>query len=285
MEQPNLGKRISELRKSKGLTQEELAEHCKISARTLQRIENGVVNPRVYTVRAIFAALGCTLDGSLASEFHQNNTSVKRRCGYVYQCLKDLFNLKTNTMKKVSILSAGFVVLCFGLFVLCSESKAQASKNYVKDNSRGIVMLRPRGLTGYGQYYRNDTLFLHAGQDLIKEYNGNVYLNDLFAGHAEDGDTVIMHKATFFKKGKLEFKRMEYQKIPGYAGAVFIFPKHLPLRMAHNDQMYYWVGESEIVEKDGKIFLNGEYKGDAFTNDTVILKPQGTIIIKNTNRN
>ena len=59
MEQPHLGKRISKLRKDKCFTQQELAEQCKVSVRTLQRIENGVVIPRAYTVRAIFAALGC----------------------------------------------------------------------------------------------------------------------------------------------------------------------------------------------------------------------------------
>jgi len=270
MEQPNLGKRISELRKAKGLTQEELAEQCKISARTLQRIESGVVTPRAYTVKVIYAAL--------------KKESSFRNLHFEY--VKDLFNLKKNTMKKVSILLVVVLATGFGLFALCPESKAQTdiSKKYVKDNSRGIVILRPKGLIGYGQYYRNDTLFLQAGKDLIKECGGNVYLNDNFAGNAYDGDTVILNKATFFKKAKLEFKRMEYQKIPGYGNATFVFPKHLSLRMAHNDKMYYWVGNYEITEKDDKIFLNGVYQGEVFANDTVILNPKGTLTIKRANK-
>jgi len=270
MEQPNLGKRISELRKAKGLTQEELAEQCKISARTLQRIESGVVTPRAYTVRVIFAVL------------KEDSSVEKLHFGYV----KDLFNLKVNTMKKVSILLAIVLAIGFGLFALCFESKAQTdiSKKYIKDNSRGIVILRPRGLLGYGQYYRNDTLFLHAGKDLIKECNGNVYLNEHFAGYADKGDTIILRKATFFKKARLEFIQLEYQKIPGYRDAIFIFPKYLPLRMAHNDMMYYWVGKDEIAEKDDKIFLNGVYQGKAFANDTVIFK-NGILTIKSVNKN
>ncbi|MGM0473729.1 MAG: helix-turn-helix domain-containing protein [Bacteroidota bacterium] len=39
MAQPELGKRIAELRKARGLTQEELVEKCNLSVRTLQRIE------------------------------------------------------------------------------------------------------------------------------------------------------------------------------------------------------------------------------------------------------
>jgi transcriptional regulator with XRE-family HTH domain len=57
MKQPELGKKISELRKAKGLTQEELVEKCNISVRTIQRIEAGEVTPRVYTIKTILGAL------------------------------------------------------------------------------------------------------------------------------------------------------------------------------------------------------------------------------------
>lgn len=57
MKQPELGIKIAELRKSKGLTQEELVEKCNISVRTIQRIETGEVTPRSYTIKTILAAL------------------------------------------------------------------------------------------------------------------------------------------------------------------------------------------------------------------------------------
>jgi len=57
MKQPLLGKTISQLRKQKGLTQEELVEMCNINVRTIQRIEAGEVTPRPYTIKTIFAAL------------------------------------------------------------------------------------------------------------------------------------------------------------------------------------------------------------------------------------
>lgn len=58
MKQPELGRKIAELRKSKGLTQEELVELCNISVRTIQRIETGEVTPRSYTIKTILSALG-----------------------------------------------------------------------------------------------------------------------------------------------------------------------------------------------------------------------------------
>ncbi len=49
MNQPDLGLKITELRQEKGLTQEQLAEDCEVSARTIQRIESGEVEPRSFT--------------------------------------------------------------------------------------------------------------------------------------------------------------------------------------------------------------------------------------------
>ncbi|EZH71793.1 hypothetical protein ATO12_05295 [Aquimarina atlantica] len=62
MKQPELGQKISELRKSKGLTQEELVEQCNISVRTIQRIEAGEVTPRSYTIKTILSALDYNLE-------------------------------------------------------------------------------------------------------------------------------------------------------------------------------------------------------------------------------
>lgn len=49
MNQPDLGLKITALRQQKGFTQEKLAECCEVSARTIQRIESGDVEPRAFT--------------------------------------------------------------------------------------------------------------------------------------------------------------------------------------------------------------------------------------------
>src|SRR5512133_4090103 len=51
------GKLIKELRIKKGMTQEELADKTEVTARTIQRIENGEVDPRAYTLQMIAKAL------------------------------------------------------------------------------------------------------------------------------------------------------------------------------------------------------------------------------------
>jgi len=130
MNQPELGKRIAELRKAKGFTQEELVEKCNINVRTLQRIESGEVTPRIYTIKTIFTALDYTIYNSTNNQQKRSEffTSVfSKWSGQSYQYLLDLFNLKTNTMKKIMILSIPTITLCVVmLFAFSSNSRAQA---------------------------------------------------------------------------------------------------------------------------------------------------------------
>jgi transcriptional regulator with XRE-family HTH domain len=57
MNQPELGIKIAELRKTKGITQEEVALKCNINVRTIQRIETGSVTPRSFTLNLIYSCL------------------------------------------------------------------------------------------------------------------------------------------------------------------------------------------------------------------------------------
>jgi len=52
-----IGKKIKEIRKKKGLSQEDLAESAKVNLRTIQRIENNENKPRGKTLKLIFDAL------------------------------------------------------------------------------------------------------------------------------------------------------------------------------------------------------------------------------------
>jgi transcriptional regulator with XRE-family HTH domain len=128
MKQPELGRKIAELRKAKGLTQEELVEKCNLNVRTLQRIESGEVTPRNYTIKSIFAALD--YDFSRSSEiatgnFERINFTFFPRLEQFITYLHDLFNLKTNTMKKISILSFLLILIVsitFGLTAFSNKS-------------------------------------------------------------------------------------------------------------------------------------------------------------------
>src|SRR5687767_8361806 len=67
MNQHDLGLKIAELRQQKGFTQEKLAEYCEVSARTIQRIESGDVEPRAFTRNS--------LSNILEFDFGKENTN------------------------------------------------------------------------------------------------------------------------------------------------------------------------------------------------------------------
>ena len=131
MKQPDLGKKIAELRRARGLTQEELVEKCNLSVRTLQRIESGEVSPRSHTLKVLFAALDQQI-------YDPSNWRLRQWMIPV----RELFNLKTDTMKKVSILSLPIVAIAIILLALSPESKAQTNKKVaqiIESNNTDMV--------------------------------------------------------------------------------------------------------------------------------------------------
>lgn len=214
MNQPQLGKKIAELRKAKGLTQEELVIVCKLNVRTLQRIESGEVTPRSYTIKIIFNAL--------ESSFYEglNNTGISDpddvssyRPGQISKYVLKLINLKTNTMKKLLILSA----IIIGMVFLFSDfSKAQSS-SFDKSKLVGTWKLCDSSgnvdLTGNGRYKiisSNTFVVVEADQK-------NSFISSDFLGtYTLENDTYVetinltnpsMHQYKGIKNSfKIEFK-------------------------------------------------------------------------------
>lgn len=112
MKQPQLGKKISELRLAKGLTQTELAEKCNLSLRTIQRIESTEVTPRSYTLKLLFKSL--EFDGFSAT----NKTSSVDS--------KGSFNLKKNVVRNILLLLIASLVSIL-IFKLSVNSKVQSA--------------------------------------------------------------------------------------------------------------------------------------------------------------
>lgn len=130
MEQPELGKKIAELRKTKGLTQEDLVEKCNISVRTLQRIESGEVKPRSYTVKLIFSALDFDINEDLSAiatnKFSEAILSTSNRVEQYFKSVISQLKSKTKpssmqnsmTFFQRFFLATGIVWFLSGLSIL-----------------------------------------------------------------------------------------------------------------------------------------------------------------------
>ncbi len=101
------GKLIKELRIKNGMTQEELADKTEVSARTIQRIENGEVDPRAYTLQMIAKALNVEFSLFVENELEEKQESQK---------------VDSNNWSALIHLS-GIIPLIFPTFVLWKNKK------------------------------------------------------------------------------------------------------------------------------------------------------------------
>lgn len=67
----DIGKKVAELRKLKGFSQDGLAYLCKMNVRSIQRIEAGDVQPRPYTIKILSEALDFKIEP-------ENNNNPKK---------------------------------------------------------------------------------------------------------------------------------------------------------------------------------------------------------------
>jgi len=271
MKQPELGKKIADLRKANGLTQEELAGKCNITSRTLQRIESGVGNPRSYTIKVIFTALDYNIyDFSESDSEKRVPTFFRYKTEQFYKSVFDLFNLKTNTMKKISILSAATVLIGLCMFFICFESNAQKSNSdkFFESDGRGIIYLFPKGSKVYISNVK-DTADYHIGKNLVQEYKKNIFLNKRFVGKVLEGDTVILDKGT------INILK-SYDKFTSSSGKgiIYLLPKDNPMRnlSVYRDTENLFFNGYHIKEFENKIFLNDKFIGTANTGDTVYFR-------------
>ena len=177
MNQPELGRKIIELRKSKGLTQDELVSKCNLNIRTLQRIESGEVTPRVYTLRLILSALDYDFDDSLVTKTRQGIVALRLEQFYKY--ILDLFNLKTNTMKKISILTIILLLVLTGIFILSGKTNAQKMNDNISSSSANNPDVKQSGGLAFSFFECKgcfDDNYEIIGRDIRFKLNG-VYVS------------------------------------------------------------------------------------------------------------
>jgi transcriptional regulator with XRE-family HTH domain len=279
MKQPDFGKKLIEIRKVHGLTQDQLAAKCKITIRTIQRIESGMVMPRAFTLKVLSDNL--EFDFLEISNGNKVSDSKLRWFNVILWHVRDLFNLKTNTMKKVSILSIILCFVCVGLFALINDSKAQDSSkldkyHFLKSNSRGIIY-----------YFQRDELMMISNVkdtadykikgELIQEYKNKIFLNGKYVGKALKFDTVIYNKGNItIRPSYLDIKSSYGQNLH------YLIPKGTWIDnvVVHIDTEYLYIGKHQIKEYKYKIFLDDVFQGQAEPGDSVRFKDGSVEIIR-----
>ena len=80
MDAQKVGRRIQEVRKSRGITQSELAQMVELSTKYISNIECGFKTPKLNTFVAIANALQCDADSLLADVL---DTAISQESGLI----------------------------------------------------------------------------------------------------------------------------------------------------------------------------------------------------------
>ena len=210
MKQPLLGKKISELRKQKGLTQEDLVEKCNITVRTIQRIESGETTPRIYTIKTILNALG--LDYEKVFERQYNAGKFDKILRFFPSNLKQVLNV--SFLAGIVYFVLGFVETAYfassfiGLYFESNWSDLPIN-NYASYSNYGTYVfikiisiisfsLLMRGFVLVGSYYKNHLVRLMAFLMIIMHIIFEI--SEIVSVNFEDslGEFILISKAVTF---------------------------------------------------------------------------------------
>lgn len=196
MDQPELGRKIAELRKARGMTQEELVEKCNLNVRTLQRIESGDVYPRSYTLKLIYSAL----------DFDEKSNSKWLEQFYIY--FIDLFNLKTHTMKKVTILTVLLTGIILVIFNVTNHIYAQRDSNLKEESwqhedsgKEEDSAVKYSSFQSEESFYDNDNLI---GRNTVLTSNGVTISSSLILINEATHEFITSYATGRLAKNKVE---------------------------------------------------------------------------------
>ena len=186
MNQLEFGRKLVEIRKTQGLTQLELAEKCEVSYRTIQRIEAGKVTPRSFTIKTLSKALDFDFLNTFSNNSTENNKTETRSFILIKRIILqiiELFNLKTNTMKKLTFLSIILGLIGIGFFTFINEGKAQTTLKTpsFSDNSSIKTISKKEAINRIEKINQNIDFHNQSLKKLItytikSEYNYDTYV-------------------------------------------------------------------------------------------------------------
>lgn len=276
MKNYDFGEKLIQARQAKGWTQMNLAEKSNISLRTIQRIESGQANPRAYTVKQLSGIIG--LDFFEIQKNSGDNGSKTSHSGFklsktILWHISDLFNLKTNTMKKVTVLTIIVSAICIGLFSLTFESKAQDPDNidytkFMKLGERGVTYFLPKGEKVFISNVKDTADCIIMG-DKIQQYNNKMFLNAKYVGKVLKSDTVV------YLDGKILIKSSYWKFTSSYGQKIhYLIPNGVRINnlSVQIDTENIFVPGHHIREFDYQIYLDGVFQFKTQANDTVIYR-------------
>lgn len=187
MDQIKIGKFISDTRKSKKITQEELAEKLNISKNAVSKWERGINLPDVSLMQPICEILDISLNELFAGEHLKENEIIKQSEKNIIDILK--YEIKKMNKYKIIMVISIILICIFGIFLV---------KNILIDN--GILMNED---LKYTQKYVPNSGNIKGDVDV--EYFENISI-DFEIGANKYGIAVFKNPKKALKRLKSDYK-------------------------------------------------------------------------------
>ena len=133
MNQAKIGKFIAELRKEKGLTQEQLAEKLGVTSKSISRWENGKTMPDLSLMKPLCNELEITINDLLSWEKIE-------KPNYQAKFEENILNTINYTDKKINKIKLIFkvVIVCILLLVIIVATMFALGMNRIRNNKQVI---------------------------------------------------------------------------------------------------------------------------------------------------
>ena len=95
----NIGKKIKELRKSRNITQEKLAEHLDVSFQSISKWENGITMPDISIFPVIASFFSVSMDTIFDFDLTEQNKKIKEICDEAYRYRENELNKAREILK------------------------------------------------------------------------------------------------------------------------------------------------------------------------------------------
>jgi transcriptional regulator with XRE-family HTH domain len=183
MKQPELGIKLAEIRKEKGITQEDLVERCNVTVRTIQRIESGDVTPRPLTLKLISEALGCdwnTFSSPTPILNEEELDSWIRRAIFT-----DLQNPKTITLQIKLAWIAGFIYFLTGFPEAAFEYNLMQNENLAV-GSPTFIAIKVIAMAAFALFARGFIIMGYKHHNSLLTYGTYLFLGVFLLNYSLD---------------------------------------------------------------------------------------------------
>lgn len=208
-----LGKKIYQLRKLSGMTQEQLADKLSISRQTLSKWENGSSMPDVESVVKLSTLFHTSLEELLLEE--ENHVEEKEKRKETQITLEDMMRINAHNRRMNLLLSSGLLFLAIGIIIAAVERMLETTTV-----SLGYTLYRYIAVGQYAPLPVNYTRLMMPA--VLAGAVGVILCLYCFMENKKDG-----YRKNGYRKKDLEKKQMKKQYIIGLgililAAAIFL---------------------------------------------------------------